>query len=156
MEDEREDGQKKMHYLKEELAKTKKNSNETVTETSCDERRQIAEMEDKLYENFKKSEETRRASPLQAAKMLAEEKENVDEVQRLASKKMDENMADMEGNTAELRQVACCKMDDMEEKAEKMAPEMRRKTRCMKVETKNVKSEAYECLARERDKVKHE
>ena len=37
-----------------------------------------------------------------------------------------------------------------------MAPEMRRKTRCMKVETKNVKAEAYECLARERDKVKHE
>ena len=44
----------------------------------------------------------------------------------------------------------------MEENAANMAREMRRKTSCMEVEMKNVKGEAYDCLAREREKVKHE
>ena len=44
----------------------------------------------------------------------------------------------------------------MEEKVAEMACEMRRKTRCMKSEMKKVKAEAYKCLARGREKVKHE
>ena len=47
-------------------------------------------------------------------------------------------------------------MADMEEKEAEMAREMRRKNRCMKAETKKVKTEEYECLARDREKVKHE
>ena len=37
-----------------------------------------------------------------------------------------------------------------------MDREMRRKLRCMKAEMKKVKVEAYECLSRDREKVKHE
>ena len=33
---------------------------------------------------------------------------------------------------------------------------MRRKTHCMKEEMKTLKAEAYECLTREKEKVKHE
>ena len=47
-------------------------------------------------------------------------------------------------------------MGDMEEKSADMARDMTRKIRCMKVEMKKVKAEAYRCLAREREKVKHE
>ena len=47
-------------------------------------------------------------------------------------------------------------MDDMEEEAEEMACEMSRATRSMKAEKKNMKVEAYECLARDREKVKYE
>ena len=41
----------------------------------------------------------------------------------------------------------------MEEKAGEMAWDMRILTRCTKAETKNMKSEAYECLVRDREKV---
>ena len=47
-------------------------------------------------------------------------------------------------------------MADTEEKASDMAHVMRRATRCMKAEMKKMKVEEYECLDRERDKVKHE
>ena len=46
-------------------------------------------------------------------------------------------------------------MDDMEEKASYMDRGMRRKTRCMKVENKTDVDEPYECLTRDRDKVKN-
>ena len=47
-------------------------------------------------------------------------------------------------------------MSDMEEKVAEMAHEMRRKTHCIKAEMKRVMAESYECLPREREKVKHE
>ena len=88
-----------------------------MAETRCDSRHQIAEMEDKVYGIFDKTEETRRAICRQAEKILAEEKEKVAEVRRLDSKNMADNMAEMDGNSAEVRQVARSNMDDMEEKA---------------------------------------
>ena len=39
-----------MHCLEEYLAETRKKSADTVAETMCDARRQIAEMRDKVYE----------------------------------------------------------------------------------------------------------
>ena len=62
------------------------------------------------------------------------------EVRRLTSKNMDWNMEEMEEDSEEVGRFTCCKMADMEEKAAEMAREMRRKTRCMKAETKKVKS----------------
>ena len=50
-------------------------------------------------------------------------------------------MSDTEENPAEVRQVTRHKMSDMEEKAEDMTLEMKRKTRCTKVEIKEVKAE---------------
>ena len=55
--------------------------------------RQIYEMEDRVYKNVEKAEDTRRASRQQAAEILADEKETVAEVRRLASKNMAEKMA---------------------------------------------------------------
>ena len=49
--------------------------------TRCDACRQIVEMEDKVYENAEKEEETRRSICWQASEIPAEEKENVDDVQ---------------------------------------------------------------------------
>ena len=62
MEAEREDGRKKMHCLEEELADTRKKSDESVTEMRCDARHQIGEMGDKLYVKYEKVEGMRRAS----------------------------------------------------------------------------------------------
>ena len=47
-------------------------------------------------------------------------------------------------------------MDDMEDKTLDMDHDMRRATCCMKTEMKKMKTEAYECLASKREKVKHE
>ena len=71
------------------------------------------------------------------------------EVQKISSKNMEEK-------SAEVRLFTHHKMADMEEKATYMACEMRRKTHCMKAEMKEVKTEEYECLARGREKEKHE
>ena len=117
MESEREDGQKRMNCLEEELVQTRNNSTETVAETRFDSRHQIDEMEDKVYGVFKKAEETRRAICRQAEKILAQEKEKVAEVRRLDSKNMADNMAEMDGNSAEVIQVARSNMGDMEEKS---------------------------------------
>ena len=72
------------------------------------------------------------------------------EVRRLTSKNMSEKIADMEENSAEVRQFTRHNMAVMEEKAAEMDGEMMRKKLCMKAEMKEVKAEAYECLARER------
>ena len=77
-------------------------------------------------------------------------------MQLLAFCRMYVNMAETEENTVEVRRVNHRKMADMEEKSVEMVRDMRRKTRCMKVEMKKVKAEACRCLAREREKVKHE
>ena len=78
------------------------------------------------------------------------------EVRRLASSKIDEKMSDMEENTAEVRRVTHNKISDMEDNSAEMACNMRIATCCIKAEMKSMKVEAYECLAREREKVKHE
>ena len=80
MEAELEDGWQNMHCLDEEWDDARKRSDDKVAETRCDYLHQISEMEDKVYEIFDKSEETRRASCCQAANILAEEKEKVAEV----------------------------------------------------------------------------
>ena len=66
-----------------------------MAETRYDAHRQIAEVEDKLYEKLYESEYKRHSSRQQAAEILADDKEKVSEVRRLASKKMDEKMAEM-------------------------------------------------------------
>ena len=53
---------------------------------------------------------------------------------------MAEKMVETEEKSAEVRKFICRKMADTEDKASEMAREMRRKTRCMKAETKKVKS----------------
>ena len=78
------------------------------------------------------------------------------EVRRLSSKKMAEKMVETEEKSAEVRKFICRKMADTEDKASEMAREMRRKTCCIKAEMKKVKAEVYECLSRDREKVKHE
>ena len=87
---------------------------------------------------------------------LSETSKKVAEVRGLDSIKTAEIMAETEENNAEVRQVTRCNMADMEENAAEMAREMRRATRCMKAETRKMKVEVYECLAREKEKVKHE
>ena len=67
-----------------------------MAETRCDDRRQIAEMEDKVYVKADKAEDMRRDISRKAAEILAEDKEKVEEVRRLASRKMAEKMLDME------------------------------------------------------------
>ena len=62
----------------------------------------------------------------------------------------------MKENPAEVIRVTCHKMSGMKEKTAEMAREMRIQTLCMKVEIKKANVEAYECLDREREKVKHE
>ena len=136
MEAEREDGRQKMHFLEEELTETRKKSAETVAETRCDACRQISEMEDKVYKQDDKAEETRHDIIQQAEDIIDEEKNNVKEVHQLASSKMSDMMEQTEEKTAEVRQVTRRKIADMEEKAVNMALEMRRATRCMKSETK--------------------
>ena len=84
-----------------------------MAETRCDSRHQIAEMENKVYGIFDKTEETRRAICRQAEKILAEEKEKVAEVRSLATKKMAEKMVDIEENNAEMIRVTCLKMINM-------------------------------------------
>ena len=62
----------------------------------------------------------------------------------------------MEEKSAEVKRVTRRKMADMEEKTAEMACEKRREKRYTKAETKRINAEAYECLSRERGKVKHE
>ena len=64
-------------------------------------------------------------------------------------------MADMEEKSTEVIWVTHHKMDDTEDNSSEIACDMR-KPRCMKAEMKNVQAEAYYCLAREREKAKHE
>ena len=52
MKAEREDGRQEMHCLEEYLAETRKNSSDIVSEASCYARRQISEMENKVYIKF--------------------------------------------------------------------------------------------------------
>ena len=56
-----------MNCLEKELADTRKNSDETVAETSCDAHRQISEMEDKVYAKTDKEYDTRRGRRQQEA-----------------------------------------------------------------------------------------
>ena len=55
VEAEREYGRQKMHWLEGGLDDTRNNSYETVVDTRCDARRQIAEMEYKVYANSDKA-----------------------------------------------------------------------------------------------------
>ena len=99
------------------MDKTREKSAKTVTETRCDARRKTSKMKNKLYENFEKAEETRRASHRHTEEILDEEKEKVAEVRRIDSKNMAGNMADMEEKSSEVRQVTCHRMADIEEEA---------------------------------------
>ena len=67
LEAEREDGQQKMHCLKEELDETRKKSSETEAEKRCDELRQIYETEEKVYAKAEKAEDKKNASRRQVA-----------------------------------------------------------------------------------------
>ena len=91
-----------MHCLQEQLVDTKKKSSDTVADKRCDDRRQITEMEDKVYAKSEKAEDMRRFSRQQAVDIIAEQKQKVDEVMQFASKKMAEKMAKMEENNAEV------------------------------------------------------
>ena len=97
-----------------ELGETNKKSAETVAQTRCDARRQISEMEEKVYAEADKAEYTRRAIRQQAAEILSEKKNNVEEVRRLASRKISHNMAEMEENNSEVRRFTCQKIADKE------------------------------------------
>ena len=98
-----EDGRNKMHCMEEDLAETRNKSDETVENTRCYSRRQISEMEDKVYAKSDKAEYTRHAIRQQAAEIIDEDKEKVTEVQQLASRKMDEKMAYTEENNIAVR-----------------------------------------------------
>ena len=119
------DGRHKIHCMEEDLAETRNKSYETVENTRCYSRRQISEMEDKVYAKSDKAEYTRHAIRQQAAEIIDEDKEKLVELQKLASKNMADKMAYMEENTSEFRGVTCHKMADVEEKTAAMALEMR-------------------------------
>ena len=56
-----------MHCLKKNFYETREKSDETMAETRCYARRQISEMEDKMYAKTEKTDKTRRASRQQTA-----------------------------------------------------------------------------------------
>ena len=106
-----------MHCLKKDFYETREKSDETMAETRCYARRQISEMEDKMYAKTEKTDKTRRASRQQTAQILSEEKYKLAEVRQIASKNMAVKMAYMGEKSAEVRQVIRRKIFYMEEKS---------------------------------------
>ena len=71
MEDEGEDGRKKINCLEEDLGETRIKTYETVVETRCDYCHQIDELEEKVYSKDEKAEEKRRNIHRQAEEIPA-------------------------------------------------------------------------------------